>query len=439
MKTSAIPLKATSIAALCALLALTGCSTSGSAGASSASQQSGEKVNIAEASCPAAARTALNKGQDIVIGSSEALSGPVSAASQQMVPVINAVFAKVNADGGIDGHKLVFKPMDDAYEVARAVSNTTQLLNNDKVMATILQMGTAQTKATQQLHESMCVPQLSVSSGAPNFYDPANHPFSTSDFFPYSANGELMAAYLKKEFPQGAKIGELTWNNDFGTTSSSALTTAINGIGAKVVSEQKHDSTASSLSNQVSRLLGASPDALAANTGSSFCSQFVQLARQNGFNGPILLPYACSDASDVLLPLGAQAANVWAGQSLLDPADPANASAPGVQDYLNTMKTYANGKTSKSSQAAMAYQVAITLIEQLKRAAASKEGLSSVSLMNAVWSTHSEIGLDFPGHPTIINGLNPSPIGYAKMGKYDPSLHVWSLTDTDVTAGKSQP
>jgi branched-chain amino acid transport system substrate-binding protein len=343
----------------------------------------------------------------------------------------------VNDTGGIDGHHIELEAKDDAYEAARAVSNVKTLVEADDVMATLLQLGTAQASAVQALHETQCTPQLAVSSGAPNFYDPAEHQFSTANFFPYAANGSLMAQFLESEFPEGAKVGELIWNNDFGAIASGAFNKALEGTSVKVVSQVEHDSTAVSLSSQVTTLLSKSPDALVASTGSGYCSQFIGAARDKGFDGPILLPYSCSDASDVLAPLGNKAANVFAGQSLVDPSS--GAETQGTDEYAQWLEEYAPKADAKSSFVAMGYQMAALLTEQLTRAAESEDGLSRVGLMKAVWSTDAEIGLNYPGQKTTVNGEFPYPIGYAVMSEYDPKAGAWMATDVDVMANGEKP
>lgn len=428
---SRLPLAAFTTVALFAA----GCSTSGSNTSNANSSVSGNKVAISASNCPAAATTKLKDGVDIVIGSSLALSGPVGASGNDIVPIVKAVFDQVNAAGGIDGHKLKYVAEDDAYDAARAITNVKDLIDTQNVMATILQLGTAQSTAAQQLHESACTPQLYVSSGAPNFYDPAKHPFSTSNFFPYAANGKLMANFIAKKFPNGAKVGELIWNNDFGTTASKAFNDAANGTSVKVVAQEKHDSTAVSLTSQVTALLDKQPDVLVASTGSSYCTQFIGAARDKGFDGPIILPYACSDASDVLKPLADKAKNVFAGQSLVS----VNADTEGAKKFKDFLAKYAPQSNANSSFVESGYQIANLTVSQLKQAAKSSDGLSKVSLMKAVWNTNTQVGLTFPGQKTTINGEFPYPTGYAVMSDWNPTSSKWTETDSAIMANGKQP
>ncbi|WP_168582712.1 ABC transporter substrate-binding protein [Gephyromycinifex aptenodytis] len=421
------------------LLITAGCSSNTGGGGGEGAVVDAKTVTLDTDRCPAEATAKLEPGEEIVIGMSTALSGPVSAASNDMVPVIEGYFKMLNEQGGIDGHKLRFIAKDDAYEAARAVGNVKALVENEKVMATMLQLGTAQSTAVQTMHESSCVPQLAVSSGAPNFYNPAEHPYSTSNFFPYAANGSLMVNFLTNEFPAGAKVGGLVWNNDFGASASKAFESAIGDAKVEVVGTVNHDSTAVSLSGQVTQLLSKSPDALVASTGSGFCSQFVNAARSGGFNGPIMLPYACSDASDVLFPLKDKAVNVYAPQSFIDTNSEEFKDTEAAKEYHKFLDKYSPSTEKHSSFAATAYQQSALLTDQLKRAAASPHGLSRVGLMDAVWTTDGTIGLDFPEHGTVINGEFPYPTGYAVMGEFDPATKAWKGTQSSVLANGEKP
>ena len=73
--------------------------------------------------------------------------------STPSAPAMKIAFDKVNAAGGIDGHKIELVAKDDGYEPARSVANTTQLIQQDKVFATVLDVGTPNVAGTRNAHE----------------------------------------------------------------------------------------------------------------------------------------------------------------------------------------------------------------------------------------------------------------------------------------------
>lgn len=412
-----------------------GCSKAGKQAAANNATVAAGKVSIDASKCPADATKALAKGADIVVGTSTAMSGQAASASV-VLKGVQAYFDKTNDAGGVDGHKIKFVPMDDAFDPARAVTNVNQLISQDHVFAVLGQLGTAQATGTQALFESSCTPQLYTSSGAPNFYDPTQHPWSTSGFVPYSSWGQAVAQYLQKTFPGGAKVGEILWNSDTGKASDVAFQAAIKGTNVEVVSLQTHDSSAVSLTNQVTAILAKAPDAIVASTGGSFCPQVVTAARRAGFTGPIVMPYSCRDTQAFFVPLGSLATNVLSLESEVDPGDAKQASNTDVQTYLADMAKYAPDAPAKSVYVAAGYHSAAMLVEQLERAAKSKDGLTRVDLMNAVWSTNTALPLNLPGQRTVINGGHPYPEGVGALWNYDAATKAWQDTGITVQAGQ---
>lgn len=422
---------------LAAAAALAGCAKAGKQATSDNASVAAGKVTIDASRCPADATKGLAKGADIVIGTSTAMSGQAASASV-VLKGVQAYFDKTNDAGGIDGHRIKFTPLDDAFDPARAVTNVKQLISQDHVLAVLGQLGTAQATGTQAQFESSCTPQLYTSSGAPNFYDPAQHPWSTSGFVPYASWGQAVAQYLEKTFPNGAKVGEVLWNSDTGKASDVAFQAAIKGTNVSVVSLQTHDSSAVALTNQATAILAKHPDAIVAATGGSFCPQVVTAARRAGFTGPIVMPYSCRDTQAFFVPLGSLATNVLSLESAVDPGDPAQANNPDVKAYLADMAKYEPGAPAKSVYVAAGYHSAAMLVEQLKRAARLSGGLSRVNLMNAVWSTDTVLPLNLPGQRTVITGDHPYPEGAGALWNYDAATKSWKDTGVLVQAGQTK-
>ena len=81
----------------------------------------------------------------------------------------NAYFKYVNARGGVNGRTITYKTVDDAYDPAKTVQATRQLVEQDKVFAIFNSLGTEQNVATRDYLNAQKVPQLFVASGATTF------------------------------------------------------------------------------------------------------------------------------------------------------------------------------------------------------------------------------------------------------------------------------
>ena len=78
---------------------------------------------------------------EILLGNTNALSG-AAAAYGTISNAENAYFTYVNNNGGINGRRVTFKILDDAYNPANTVPLTKQLVEQDKVFAMFSGLGT---------------------------------------------------------------------------------------------------------------------------------------------------------------------------------------------------------------------------------------------------------------------------------------------------------
>jgi len=93
---------------------------------------------------------ARNEGvtaDEIRLGASVVLSGPLGPQTAQYGEGSRLLFDAVNAQGGVHGRMIRYTTLDDAFDPQKAVENTRQLLENDKVFMIFHSTGTAQTAA----------------------------------------------------------------------------------------------------------------------------------------------------------------------------------------------------------------------------------------------------------------------------------------------------
>ncbi|MDP1793327.1 MAG: solute carrier family 23 protein, partial [Acidimicrobiales bacterium] len=120
--------------------------------------------------CPADASTKLAAGAPIKLGISLPQSGQL-AAFDAIRQGMNISIKKANDAGGVDGHPIELIAKDDAYEAARTVVNLTEMIDKDKIFASVGIIGTPNVAATRDKHEKTCTPQLNVNTGFPAWGD----------------------------------------------------------------------------------------------------------------------------------------------------------------------------------------------------------------------------------------------------------------------------
>jgi ABC-type branched-subunit amino acid transport system substrate-binding protein len=79
---------------------------------------------------------------ELVFGMSTVLSGPAANLGKDMSQGVQAGLARANRAGGVNGHPLRLIALDDGYEPARTAPNIRQLVEKEKVLAVIGDVGT---------------------------------------------------------------------------------------------------------------------------------------------------------------------------------------------------------------------------------------------------------------------------------------------------------
>ncbi len=93
------------------------------------------------------ARPALSQGNDIVLGHTGILGGPLGVPVTTMLAGANLAFDEVNRQGGIGGRRIRVKSIDDELKPDKAVANYRQLLAEDNVLAFFGCVGSGTTAA----------------------------------------------------------------------------------------------------------------------------------------------------------------------------------------------------------------------------------------------------------------------------------------------------
>lgn len=105
------------------------------------------------------------EGPQLLFGQSAAFSGPAQELGRNMRLGIEAAFAEANGRGGVHGHKLALRSLDDAYEPDRAIANTRALLD-EGVFAMIGAVGTPTSLAAVPVAAGAGVPYVAPFTGA---------------------------------------------------------------------------------------------------------------------------------------------------------------------------------------------------------------------------------------------------------------------------------
>jgi branched-chain amino acid transport system substrate-binding protein len=199
--------------------------------------------------------------RSITIGGTFPLTGP--AAAYAPIPVgMKAYFSYINArrgpDGkrGIFGRQIVWKYYDDGYNPANTVQLTRRLVEQDRVFATVGQLGTEHNIAVRPYMNQQRVPQSLVSTGASYWGSQySQYPWTTGWQPDYIAEGRLYGLHIKNN-QRGKKIAILYQNDDYGKDYLFGVKAALGKayVDANVAAEVPFEVTSPTIQAQMVRI-----------------------------------------------------------------------------------------------------------------------------------------------------------------------------------------
>jgi ABC-type branched-subunit amino acid transport system substrate-binding protein len=116
-----------------------------------------------------------------------------------------AYFKKINDEGGINGRKINFITLDDAYSPPKTVEMVRRLVEQDEVLLVFQPLGTPANTAIHKYMNAKKVPQLFVATGATKWNDPQNFPWTMGWQPNYQTETTIYAKHILQTKPN-AKI-----------------------------------------------------------------------------------------------------------------------------------------------------------------------------------------------------------------------------------------
>jgi branched-chain amino acid transport system substrate-binding protein len=348
----------------------------------------------------AAASTTATPGvssSTITIGSSGPLTGEAAAAAG-VLKGAEGYFKYVNARGGVNGRKIDFKYLDDAYDPAQAVNNVRQLVQQDNVFALFSVVGTNGNLAIRDFVNAAGIPQVFSASGATTFgRDYGKYPWTIGYLPPYSEEGEVYAKHILATNAKKAKIGVLYQSDDYG---KDLLAGFRKGLGAKarsmIVQTVGYDPTASDVQSQVAQLKASGANTFMVFAFGKFAIQSFVYANKLGWKPQIYVNDVASASSIMMLNPQSTAEGaisiVWGK----DPATPKFKNDAGVKLAASIIKRYIPGGNPSDGFLVAGMAEAFSFVDALK---AAGKNLTRKGLMNAV--TH----MNEPNNPFLVPGV----------------------------------
>ena len=238
--------------------------------------------------------------QDIKLGYNGDLSAsPAAASGQAAVLGMQAAIADINAAGGVLGRKLVLVVRDDVSQPPKAIQNTNELIDNEKIVALFGPTNSGNGLAWKHIPNQKKVPVMGVVGGATDLtksVSPAadNYMFRVSmvDRFQVAA----LMAWAKKSGEVKA-AGLLTENNGWGQNGLLDLRQIAEMQGIKVVAAERVGGNDTDMTSQLSKMKSAGVDTVFLWTNGTPTAQIMRSMDKLNYFPRVLSSWAADNMS----------------------------------------------------------------------------------------------------------------------------------------------
>ena len=353
---------------------------------------------------------------EIKLGNTNPYSGPASAYGT-IGKSIGAYFKKVNEEGGINGRKINFITLDDAYSPPKAVEMVRKLVEQDQVLLLFQTLGTPSNSAIHKYMNDEQVPQLFVATGATKWGDPKGHPWTMGWQPTYQAEGHIYAQYVLRNVPD-AKIGILYQNDDYGKDYLKGFKDGLGPAAKAIVLEQSYEVTDPTVDSQIVNLKNSGANVFFNVTTPKFAAQAIKKAADIGWKPIHLLNNVSASVGAVLKPAGLDASKgLITVQYLKDPTDPQWKNDQGYKDWVVFMDKYYPDGNKTDAFNVYGYSVAQTMVQVLKQAGTD---LSRANVMKQAANLKDfVVPMALPGVKINTSPTDFYPIEQEQLAKFD--------------------
>jgi len=357
--------------------------------------------------------------KEILIGGTVPLSGPASAFGTVGAGA-NAYFKHVNARGGIFGRKIRYVYRDDGYDPSRTISQTRELVQQDKVFAIFNTVGTEHNVAIRAYLNAAKVPQIFGGTGASVIArEHKKYPWTMGYLPSFAGEGAIYGRYVVAHRPK-ARIAVLFENSDYGRDLVRGLERGLGKRASRIVAKASYEVTDADVNSQMSKLRRSKADtfmlfALPQQAIQSFVYAYKLKWHPRFFVSAVSVEPSVMAVAR-LGTNGKETNGALSVAFVKDPTSPSWAKDKGVALYRRIMKRhFPKGKQSNVYNF-YGMTVAFSMVDALKKAGRSPTRESLRRAMTHMNERNNPFLL--PGVTVTTTESNYFPIAKARMARY---------------------
>ncbi|MCC2106508.1 MAG: ABC transporter substrate-binding protein [Hyphomicrobiales bacterium] len=259
--------------------------------------------------------------KEIKIGGTVPLSGPVSAygvAGRSL----EAYFAMVNDNGGVNGRKINYMAVDDAYSPPKTVEQTRRLVEQDEVAFIFGTLGTPTNIGIRKYLNGKGIPQALILAGATTFADPQQYPWTLSWTPNYFDEAATYARRIMQNQP-GQKIGLMYAKDDSGRDYAEGFKTTLGDKANLIAAEVTYETSEPTVDSQLARLKASGATVFFFHATPKFGALIIRGIHEMGWKPVTYVASTASSVAGVLEPAGLERAQGLISTAYLkDAGDP---------------------------------------------------------------------------------------------------------------------
>ena len=267
---------------------------------------------------------------EIVIGSSQPLSGPAAFWGQGVGGGMDAYLKWINDAGGINGRKIRLVLRDDGYLPTRAVANVRELVERERVFAIVSLIGSANAFAVRDYIIENQVLWMTPTADANMWAGFKNKKYLFVGYPGYVDEGRILTTYAAKS--EGVKSVAVFYQNDlYGQKGLLGIKRGIADTKIKLATAVPYEVTDRDLSGHAVKLRQSGADAVMLYATPTQGALIVREMAKIGFSPKLFASFTLADP--VMFQL---AGDAWNG-IILTAYFPVPGTDPKVDAMLDTL------------------------------------------------------------------------------------------------------